>query len=153
MFAFVQDPRALLERVASALKPGGALVIFEYFDYSTWRMAPRSPALELFVAKVTETWRATGGEVEIGLSLPRWLGELGFSVSVRPVIEVVGPGHYFWQWPKAFVEVGVERMRELGSLTSDEADSVRRAVDEAGRDPHALMITPGVLEIVARRSA
>src|SRR5258705_6854889 len=42
VFAFVQDPRGLLSRIARALRPGGALVFHEYFDYSTWRLAPRS---------------------------------------------------------------------------------------------------------------
>ncbi len=150
VFAFVQDPRALLERVAGVLKPGGKLVIYEYFDYSTWRLLPRSPAQEMFVGKVMEAWRATGGEVEIGLSIPGWLGELGFAMeSARPLIDIVGPEHYIWQWPSAFVDVGVERMRELGSITPDEANSVRNALADAERNPNALMVTPGVLEIIA----
>ncbi len=152
VYAFVQDPKALLSRVAGALRPGGVMVIHEYFDYSTWRLIPPSPAQELFVGKVMETWRATGGEVEIGLSIPGWLGEFGFEIeSVRPLIEIVGPRDYFWEWPKAFVDVGVERMRELGSLSPDEAESVRRALADAEHDPRSLMVTPGVMEIVARR--
>jgi SAM-dependent methyltransferase len=153
VFAFVQDPRALLARVAGALRPGGKLVIYEYFDYSTWRLAPRSPALELFVEKVTEAWRATGGEVEIGLSIPRWLGELGFEIeSTRPLIDMVGPDSYVWQWPKAFIDIGVDRMLELGSLTEEEGARARGAITEAEGKPGSLMITPGVIEIIATRS-
>jgi SAM-dependent methyltransferase len=152
VYAFVQDPKALLARVAGALRPGGTMVIHEYFDYSTWRLIPPSAAQELFVRKVMETWRATGGEVEIGTSIPQWLGELGFTIeSARPLIEIVGPSDYFWQWPKAFVDVGVERMRELGSLTEDEASQVRQALGDAERDPRSLMVTPGVIEIIARK--
>lgn len=152
VFAFVQDPRALLERVAAALKPGGKLVIYEYFDYSTWRLAPRSAAHELFVQKVVETWRATGGETEIGLSIPGWLTEMGFTLeSTRPLIDIIGPEHYIWQWPKAFIDVGVQRMRDLGALTPDEADRARSAVAEAESRPGALMITPGVIEIIAAK--
>ena len=154
VFAFVQDPRALLERVAGALKPGGKIVIYEYFDYSTWRLAPRSSALELFVQKVTETWRDTGGEVEIGLSLPSWLNELGFEIeSTRPLIDVVGPDSYVWQWPKAFVGVGVDRMLELGAVTAEEAERMRFAISDAEKQPGSLMITPAVLEIIASRTA
>lgn len=154
VFAFVQDPRALLARVASALKPGGKIVIYEYFDYSTWRLAPRSSALELFVQKVTETWRATGGEIEVGLSIPRWLGELGFTIeSTRPLIDVVGPRSYIWQWPKAFIEVGVQRMVDLGALTHDEADEARRSIVVAESQPGSLMVTPAVLEIIATKGS
>lgn len=152
VYAFVQNPKELLARVAGALRPGGTIVIHEYFDYSTWRLIPPSPAQELFVGKVMETWRATGGEVEIGTSIPQWLGELDFSIrSVRPLIEIVGPADYFWKWPKAFVDVGVERMRELGSLTAGDADAVRQALADAERDPRSLMVTPGVIEIIAAR--
>lgn len=152
VFAFVQNPKALLSRVAGALRRGGTMVIHEYFDYSTWRLIPPSAAQELFVRKVMETWRATGGEVEIGTAIPQWLGELGFSIkSARPLIEIAGPSDYFWQWPRAFVDVGVERMRELGSLSEDEASQVRRALDDAERDPRSLMVTPAVIEIIARK--
>lgn len=154
VYAFVQKPQALLSRVAGALRPGGIVVIHEYFDYSTWQLIPPSPAQQLFVGKVMETWRATGGEVEIGTSIPHWLSELDFSIeSVRPLIEIVGPRDYFWEWPKAFVEVGVERMRELGSLSQAEADGVRKALADAERDPRSLMVTPGVIEIIATKPA
>lgn len=154
VFAFVQNPRALLERVSAALKPGGRLVIYEYFDYSTWKLAPRSAAHELFVQKVVETWRASGGETEIGLSIPGWLTEMGFRLeTTRPLIDIVGPRNYIWQWPKAFIEVGVQRMLDLGALTPDEAQRARRDVAEAESRPDSLMITPGVIEIIATKGA
>lgn len=154
VFAFVQNPRALLERVAAALKPGGTLVIYEYFDYSTWKLAPRSAAHELFVTKVVETWRATGGETEIGMSIPGWLHEMGFTLnSTRSLIDIVGPDHYVWQWPKAFIDVGVDRMLELGALTSEQAEAARQAVSAAEARPGSLMITPAVIEIIATKRA
>lgn len=111
VYAFVQNPRALLERIAAAVKPGGKLVIFEYFDYSTWKLAPRSAAHELFVEKVVETWRATGGETEVGMSIPGWLHGMGFTLnSTRSLIDIIGPDHDIWQWPKAFIDAGVDRM-------------------------------------------
>lgn len=70
VFAFVKRPRDLLARVGAALKPGGVLVVHEYFDYSTWRVAPRSPEIEEFVRVVMESWRANGGEPDIGLDMP-----------------------------------------------------------------------------------
>lgn len=52
VFAFVTRPRDLLARVARALKPGGVLVLHEYCDYRTWRLAPRSAEHEEFVSMV-----------------------------------------------------------------------------------------------------
>ena len=66
VFAFVKRPRDLADRVRSALKPGGVLVIHEYFDYETWSFLPQCPEHEEFVRAVMKSWRAAGGEPNIG---------------------------------------------------------------------------------------
>lgn len=153
VFAFVQDPRALLARIAPALRPGGALVFHEYFDYSTWRLAPRSPMFEEFVRIVMASWRASGGEPDVALDLPSWLPQEGFTVrSVRPLIEAVGPSSPWWQWPRAFVEVNLERLVSLGKLERDQAGAILDDFQRAEQDPTRLLITPGVLEVVATRN-
>ncbi len=45
VLAFVSNPRDLVARVRDRLRPGGVFAIHEYFDYSTWRAAPRSVEL------------------------------------------------------------------------------------------------------------
>ncbi len=152
VFAFVKRPRDLLARVRGALKPGGALVLHEYFDYGTWRMAPRSPEMEEFVSVVMESSRASGGEPDIGLDLPRWLEELGFEIrSLRPIIDVVPASSFVWQWPKAFVEVGLRRLVELGHMAPERARAISETFAAHEAAPHTLMITPAVLEIIAAR--
>ena len=66
LFALVEQLRHRLAQACAALRLGGVLVVHEYFDYATWRVAPRSPDLEKFVRVVMESWRATGGEPDIG---------------------------------------------------------------------------------------
>ena len=150
VFAFVRRPRALLKRIASALKPGGVFVAHEYFDYGTWQFAPRSPEHEEFVRVVMESWRATGGEPDIGLSLPGWLNELGFEIkTLNPIIEIFPKTSYWWQWPKSFIDVGLRRMVDLGYLTTDRARAIADAFAAREAHPGTLMITPAVLEIIA----
>jgi SAM-dependent methyltransferase len=152
VFAFLRRPRDLLARVAAALKPGGVLVAHEYLDYSTWRLAPRVPEFEEFVRLVMEAWRASGGEPDIGLELPLWLEELGFETrSLHPIIDVVPPSSYVWQWPSAFVHAGLQRLLDLGHLDEDRARRLSQAYAAAEAAPHTLMVTPAVLEIVAVR--
>ena len=152
VFAFVKRPRDLLARVAGALRPGGALVVHEYFHYSTWRVAPRSADLEEFVRVVMESWRDDGGEPDIGLELPAWLDELGFETrAIKPIIDVVPPSSYVWQWPKAFLEVGVRRMLELGRLSADRARGMSEAFAAIESAPRTLLITQAVLDIIAVR--
>jgi len=152
VFAFVKRPRELLERVAKRLKPGAPWVLYEYFDYSTWQFAPRSLVMEEFVRLVMESWRAAGGEPDIGLDLPRWLEELGFDLKrLHPIIDVVTPKSYTWQWPKAFEQVGLDRMIDLGLVTRERARTMADEFVAREADPHALVITPAVLEIIAVR--
>lgn len=152
VYAFVSRPRPLLESVASRLRPGGTMVLHEYVDYRSWRLSPRSEAFEEFVREVMASWRDTGGEPDIALDLPRWLGELGFDVvAMRPVGEAARPTDFVWQWPKAFVAIGLERLVELGRVEPARAAAMQRAFDEAERTPGAFLVTPTVLEIIARK--
>jgi SAM-dependent methyltransferase len=152
VFAFVKRPRTLLTRIGAALRPGGRIVLHEYFDYSTWRISPRSEEFEEFVQVVMQTWRASGGEPDIGLDLPRWLEELGFEIRERrPIIDIVPAANYVWQWPKSFVDSGARRLVDLGHLTEDRAKVISRAFAACEGTPGAVMITPGVVEIIAVR--
>ena len=152
VFAFVRNPRDLLARVRDALRPGGVLVAHEYLDYSTWRTAPHLPEHEEFVQIVMKSWRETGGEPDVGLDLPRWLAELEFeTLSLKPIVEILSPSTYGWQWPKAFLASGLARLVELGHVTPTRAGEMERAFAASEAAPHTLMITPAVIEIIARR--
>jgi len=152
VLAFVKDPRAVLARMAAALAPDGVMVLHEYFDYSTWRAAPRCSELEEFVSAVMASWRDNGGEPDIALWLPRWLEELGLELrSARPIIDVVQPDHLSWMWMASFVKVGRRRLVDLGYLSHSRAESIWQAFVTLQATPGARMITPGVLEIVAAR--
>jgi SAM-dependent methyltransferase len=150
--AFVREPRRLAGRIARALRPGGVFVSHEYCDYRTWRLVPRAEPFERFVSRVIETWRASGGEPDIGLDLPRWLAEEGFEIrSLRPILDVVSPASFVWQWPAAFVDAGLKRLLDLGRMTHDQAAEVRASFSAAATDPRSLMFTPAVLETIAVR--
>jgi SAM-dependent methyltransferase len=152
VFAFVKNPRGLLERVGSRLRKGGVFVAHEYFDYAAWRMSPPCRELEEFVRITMESWRANGGEPDIGLDLPVWLGELGFEVrTLRPIIEIVPATNFVWQWPKAYIRNGLERLVELGYLTPERAATMREKIAAREAEPHTHMITPAVVEIIAVR--
>jgi ubiquinone/menaquinone biosynthesis C-methylase UbiE len=152
VLSFVRDPRAVLARIARTLRPGGTLVVHEYYDYAAWRLLPPRPELEEFVAQVMAVWRADGGEPDLGRWLPSWLEPSGFElVDLRPIVHLARPGTPMWEWPTAFLHVGSARLVALGRLSAERAADIRDAMDEAGRDPLACLSTPAVVEIIARR--
>lgn len=153
VFAFVKDPRLLLERAGATLKKGATWVIHEYIDYASWRMMPRSAELEEFVRVVMKSWRHDGGEPDIGLELPGWLNELGFELkSLTPITEVISPSNYMWQWPMSFARVGLQRMADLGNLDPKRAQQIEQSLNQRESEPNTRMVTPTVLEIIARKS-
>lgn len=154
VLAFVTDPAKVLRGMVQALKPGGALMLHEYYDYASWHLAPRSPEFEAYVAKVIASWRATGGEPDIGLALPRLLSDLGLEVElVRPVVFAAHPDDFVWQWPTTFARSNAYVMAENGVIPRAEAERIDTILAQYEADPAAMVITPGVLQIVARKAS
>jgi SAM-dependent methyltransferase len=148
---FVPDPRLLVKRMKAALRPGGRLVFHEYVHYRSYSLLPASEPIAQFVDAVIESWRAHGGEPDIGRALPRILTDAGLEVvSVRPVARAARPGEALWNWPAGFIRTNVPRLVELGVRGDHWGRTVIAALESAERDPSSVFITPTVLEIIAR---
>src|SRR5262249_60518017 len=100
--------------------------------------------MEDFLRTVIESWRASGGELDVGIDLPRCLEEFRFDVrSLRPLIEVITPADFFRQWLKTFLQVGLDRLVNLGHLDLDRAHAGRGGLRKAEAEPGTFMVTPG----------
>ena len=154
VLAFVSDPAKVLRGMLKALKPGGALMLHEYYDYASWHLAPRSAEFEAYVAKIIASWRASGCEPDIGLALHRLLSDMGLEIElVRPVVFAAHPGDFVWQWPTTFARSNAHVMAENGTIPRAEAERIGTILTQYEADPASLVITPGVLQIVARKPA
>jgi len=148
---FLPSPALLLDRLARALRPGGAVVFHEYENYETWRYVPARPHLEAFVREAMASWRDTGGEANAARALVPLLPKHGFEIaSLKPLVFAARPGDPFWRWPAAFLRHGAERLRELGRVDEGFVRNVIAELASAERDPDTAMVTPLVLEIIAR---
>jgi SAM-dependent methyltransferase len=151
---FVSSPERLLGSISSALRPGGVAVFHEYGDYASWRLMPPREAMPRFVDAVMASWRAAGGEPDVGLKLPALLGETGFRVRhIRPLVFTVGPADALWRWPAAFLQSAADRLSRQGYLSAVDAAAIAEALHELERDASAVMMTPLVLEIIAAKSS
>jgi SAM-dependent methyltransferase len=152
VICFVSDPRLALKKMAAALKKGGTAIFHEYGHYRTWRFAPPRPMMEQFKEHVIESWRASGGEPDIGAHLPSLLTESGFVLrSARPHIFCIRPNDYMWQWPATFIESYPARLREMGRIDEEFERALQAELADAGKSPNSLMLTPLVLEITAEK--
>lgn len=152
VLAFLPDPKPALKKLVDAVRPGGAIVLHEYIDYQTWRLAPRAPNFERFVDEVVANWRASGGEPDIGRDLPAWLTDLGLRLeSFRPYVDVVSKDDNVWRWPIGFFDIHIDRLLELNRITAEMAHDMREEFARVSQTPGTLMVTPLVLEIIARK--
>jgi ubiquinone/menaquinone biosynthesis C-methylase UbiE len=137
--SFVPSPRTLVERIAPCLKPGGIAIFHEYSDYGTFRIMPPRQWHREFVQKVVARWHLIGH-----------LRDSGFSIrEAVPRVFPIRPGDPMWQWPSSFIEIHLDRLRELGSADRDWAERTRQEFRATESDPQSIMITPMVLEIIA----
>jgi SAM-dependent methyltransferase len=150
--SFAASVPTLVKWIRGALRPGGIVVFHEYVDYGSWQFLPARPRLKEFVAEVMASWRASGGEPDVAPLVVEALRAEAFTVeSTRPLVFATKPGELTWQWPAGFVAINAHRLRELGRVSSDWVEEVLKELSAAEADPASVMVTPLVLEIIARR--
>jgi SAM-dependent methyltransferase len=150
LLSFLPEPERAIANIARALKPGGVAVFHEYADYGAWQMMPSDPDVDRFRTLVMQSWRDAGGEPDVGLNLPTWLPAAGLEVAeVRPLTHIVRRSDFMWQWPAAFMGTNAKRLHELGYASLEEAERFATALERT--DAEARMITPLVVEVIARR--
>ena len=111
LFCFLPDPTPVIERVVSGLRPGGCLVVWDYLNYRATALQPPSAALERVLAAVDESWRRTGGDLNVGGRLPGLIASAGCRVlDLVPLLQFARPGTPLWDWPTGFFFSHVPRL-------------------------------------------
>jgi SAM-dependent methyltransferase len=150
--SFVESPVVLVDKIASAVHPGGVAMFHEYVDYASWRFSPALPLVEEYIGCVMASWRAAGGEPDVAATIPPLLAERGFVIEyAEPRVYCVRPGDALWTWIATFIGSNLDRLVDLGACESEWAEAVRVEFGTAQAGGASLMLTPMVLEIVARR--
>ena len=152
VLAFVPAPEPIVQGMARALKPGGAALLHEYYDYASWRLAPHSAPFESYVAKIIARWRASGGEPDVALALPAMLARAGLRVDLaRPQVFAARMDDFASRWPMGFAREYLGSMHDADQISGAEASLLSRLFDEIEADSEAIVISPGVLQIRARK--
>ena len=153
LFCFLQEPEAVVARVAAALRAGGVFAVQDYFNYRALALVPRSPAFDRVIPAVSASWRQSGGDLEIGSRLPTMLIRHGLRLrEVRPLTRLVRPGSSLWTWAKRFFFGYVPRLVEAGLLGLDEQSAFEREWCERERDPGAFLYTPPVIDLIGEKA-
>ncbi len=153
IFCFLRDPAPVIDRVVSGLRPGGRLVIWDYLNYRATTLQPRSPVFDRVLAAVKESWKPTGGDLDVGARLPGLVVESGCRlVDLVPLVRFIRPGTRFWDWPNQFFSGYVPRLVEAGLLTEAERRAFEAEWRARERDPGAFLSAPPMIGIIAEKT-
>ena len=152
LFCFLPEPLPIIERVVSGLRPRGRLVVWDYLNYRATALHPRSPAFERVLAAVDESWRRTGGDLNVGERLPGLIAGAGCRLlELVPLSRFARPGTALWQWPTGFFCGYVPRLVEAGLLTEGERQAFEAEWREREQDPGAFLSAPPMVGIIAEK--
>ncbi len=150
---FVTDVGAMVRRIRTSLRAGGMAVFHEYGHYETYGLQPPTPHIDAFTQVAMQSFSARGGNANIAGTLLKALLQQGFEiVSIKPLARAARPHESLWQWPAGFIRTYLPRLLDLGFVNQAFMSDVLQELDQAEQDPQSVMLTPTVIEIIARRS-
>lgn len=152
IFCFLPAPARVVERVIAGLRPGGRLVVWDYLHYFATALHPPGPAFDRVVAAVHESWRRSGGDLNVGERLPGLIAAAGCRIlDLVPLTRFPRPGTPLWEWPTGFFFGYVPRLVEAGLLTDAERLAFESEWREREADPGAFLSPPPMVGIVAEK--
>jgi SAM-dependent methyltransferase len=151
---FLPELAPLLMHLRKALRAGGTAIFHEYVDYATWQGIPKCGGIERFAAEIMRRWRASGGEPDIAPAVIPKLIEHGFDlIEAKPLVFAVQPRDFMWRWPSSFIKGHTRHMVETGAATDAWAEEILQDFSRLENSADSIMITPTVMQIVARMRA
>ncbi|HEX5221607.1 MAG TPA: methyltransferase domain-containing protein [Verrucomicrobiae bacterium] len=150
VLCFVPRPAAVLTQVARRLKRGGVFVIQDYYQYENILIAPECEAFRRVFRAVHKSWRARGGDPDIGCRLPGLLRRAGYEVrEMNPLVRLARPGSTLWDWPDTFFDIYLPSLVKTGFITVADERNFRREWAKRSRNPDAFFTSPPMVEIIA----
>lgn len=151
VFCFVASPDEMVKGLRRVLRPGGKLVVQDYFNYEFGiTLAPRAEAFSRAIKAVGQSWRSRGGNPDIMGELPRLLKRHGYEIEHMDVRQrIARPNTSMWHWPWTFFNSFLPKLVESGFLSRAECDAALKDMASISDDDTAFMLLPPVFELIA----
>ena len=150
--AWVSNPKEILAKVRDALKPGGRMVIQEYYQVSTFKTNPERPALKKAINAALNSFNESEFKINMGGNLPEYLEALGMRINhLRLIPKLATPGSMTWKWPKTFFHNYFPRLVSMGYLDNQDMEDAIEDLQGLEMLSYATLCCPLVIEVVAER--
>jgi len=152
VLCFTPDTAGVVARIADQLRPGGRLVVQDYFNYRAMTAGPHDPRFEPFREATEKSWRAGGGDPDVVGKLPRILAGLGFELeTMRAHQRVCRPGEAMWAWPDTWIRSFAPRLVAGGFMAESDLAGLTELWAEMSGDPSRFLVPPPVWDLIARK--
>jgi ubiquinone/menaquinone biosynthesis C-methylase UbiE len=151
LLCWLPEPQKALRGIMSLLKPGGKVIIHDYFNWQSMGLAPRSRALEKVIAAAQESFKDRHSNTDISGSLPRLLREAGFKEKYFEVHSRTPRGggcDSMIAWPVTWWKTYAPKLVSLGKLSQDTCDQALADISRLERDPEMFFVCPPVYEFI-----
>ena len=147
---FIQDCAKLVRKISGTLAPNGVAIFHEIARQDTWQFSPPLPQQQKFVRHVL--LQNSGGNHGVALRLARLLKENGFALrSTKPHIFCVRSNDPMWEWTTGFLGNTESSGGQIRPIEARFIEELRQQIAQLSTNPNALMLTPLLLEIVAKK--
>ena len=153
VLCFVEKPEQVIAEVARVLRPGGRLVVVDYFNYQAVNIFPKRESFTQLFEAYYQSLIDQGGTYDIGHILPGIICRQGLELdSLTPISKIGRPGSPFWEWFILFTESFLPKLVEAGYFNETERDRLLRDLEEVAKQPEAFFSPPPVMGIVASKN-
>ncbi len=143
---FLSDLDPLLALIASALRPGGRLVLHEYISWDSFSLHPHGDAVQQFVRCCIQHWRQQGGDPDVASRLPGLLEQRGLQLlSSRSLMACSPSNQPKALWLQDFLGSYPLQLADAGLWSPGQQEALEQELAQAQRHP-SLWVTPALVE-------
>ncbi|MBT8231215.1 MAG: methyltransferase domain-containing protein [Bacteroidia bacterium] len=148
--AWISNPEEIINKTCGYLKSGGAFVIQEYYDWSTFQIEPNLPGMTKAIKAALKSMKEQDGDIDIGRRLPAIFYDAGMEViSTRLMPKLATPEDLNWYWPKTFLHIYLPKIVERGFLSQGEVEEALDDFEQLEFINGATIHCPQMIEVVA----
>ena len=150
--AWIPDPTSILTKVYDALKPGGKIVIQEYFDWSTFQTEPFYPELKKSIKVICDSFSTPPNNINVGRQLPDVFRKIGFhQLNQRSMQKMIKPKDLAWQWPYTFLHIFLPKLIDMGLQSEADVNMALEQMEQLTQDSHSTIFCPLMVEVIAQK--
>ena len=152
VLCFVNSPETVVAEAVRVLRPGGSLVIMDYFNYLSVNIFPERESFKRLFKAFHHSLIDHGGSYDIGQHLPEMVCRCRMEiVSLQPICRIARPSSNTWEWLRRFTKGFMPKLKEEGYLTDADEKRIWSDWQKASLDPATFFFPPPIIGIVARK--